>query len=203
MLFSRDQFARAEQDHLGERVADYVDGMLSADDEFRADIHLTVCEHCRYAVQQERAIIEQLRSVSFDCGGHQQLMAGLISLASSEPHGPIGSRAAAPVAPTSPRPTPAVVTSTAPPQYQSARKSMACALFAVAGCVGVALVASTATGVAQGPKNPTRQEPTRAALVRSVSSAGSAETVERRDKSAGSVNPRVPAFLQSAARNTP
>src|SRR5579875_97856 len=172
---------RGVKDHLGDRVADYVDGMLSADDEYRADLHLMVCEHCRYAVQQERAIIEQLRSVSFDCGGHEQLMAGLLSLASSEPGAPVGA-AASRTTPAADRPAPAIVTSSAPPQYQSARKSMACALFAVAGCVGVALVASTASGVAQSPDGTGQQAPGRgAALVREVSSPQVTQRAEPRE----------------------
>ncbi|WP_265446098.1 zf-HC2 domain-containing protein [Flexivirga meconopsidis] len=138
-----------QQQHLGDAVAEYVDGNLSPEQEHRADLHLMICEHCRHAVQQEREIIAQLRSVRFDSGGHQQLMAGLLSLAAVEPQG--SGSAAAPVIPPH-RPAPAVVTASAPPQYQSARRSMACALVAVAGCVGVALVASTATGAASGPE---------------------------------------------------
>lgn len=208
MPFSRDQFARpgsvgekvrGAQDHLGDRVADYVDGMLDVEDQYRADLHLTVCEHCRYAVRQERAIIAQLRSVSFDCGGHEQLMAGLLSLASSEPGEPMGA-AGSPKAAAAARPAPAVVTSSAPPQYQSARKSMACALFAVAGCVGVALVASTASGVAQGPDGSGQQAPGRgAALVREVSSPQVTHSTGSRE----SVNRSVPMFVQVAAHPTP
>ncbi|HWC21458.1 MAG TPA: hypothetical protein VG502_04075 [Flexivirga sp.] len=205
MLFARDQFARAEQDHLGERVADYVDGMLSPQDEYRADIHLTVCQHCRYAVQQERAIIEQLRTVSFDSGGHQQLMAGLLSLATTNPETPLGRPAPGPAA--ARRPSPAVVTCSAPPQYQSARKSMAFALFAVAGCVGVALVASTATGVAQGPDNPRPASPGRAALVRNVSVPKTTEATTdasgSRSKVSGTLTHEMPMFAQVAARQTP
>lgn len=201
MLFSRDQFARAQHpgsDHLGERVADYVDGMLGDDEQYRADIHLAVCEHCRYAVQQERAIIEQLRSVSFDCGGHEQLMAGLLSLASSEPGAPVGAPSSR-KAPAVNRPAPAVVTSTAPPQYQSARKSVACALFAVAGCVGVALVASTASGVAQSRGGTGQQAPGRgAALVREVSSP----QVQRAEERESATRP-VPMFVQVATTPTP
>ncbi|MBB2894458.1 zf-HC2 domain-containing protein [Flexivirga oryzae] len=200
MLFSRD-FARAEHEHLGDRVGEYVDGMLDADDEYRADLHLTVCEHCRYAVQQERAIIAQLRSVSFDSGGHEQLMAGLLSLASSESGAPLG--ASSQLSKDLDRPAPAVVTCSAPPQYQSARKSMAFALFAVAGCVGVALVASTASGVAQGPQSPSRQAPGQAALVRDVSTPQVSETAKKRETSGGSTRETVPMFVQVAANPTP
>lgn len=198
MLFSRDQFARTEHTaHLGDRIADYVNGMLTADEEYRADIHLTVCEHCRYAVQQERAIIAQLRSVSFDSGGHQQLMAGLLSLASTEPGMPIAACGSA--SGVAPRPCPAVVTSTAPPQYQSARKSMAFALFAVAGCVGVALVASTASGVTQRPA-PGPNAPGRAALVRNVPGT---QPAQREEQAGGSLTAGMPIFVQLAAHRTP
>lgn len=202
MLFSRDQFPRAEQDHLGEQVADYVDGLLSAREEHCADIHLTVCEHCRYAVQQERAIIEQLRTVSFDSGGHQQLMAGLLSLASTDGEAPLGGSATArrhAVA----RPAPAVVTCSAPPQYQSARKSMALALCAVAGCVGVALVASTATGVAHGPSAPRPGTPDRAVLVRNVSAPKTTDVAPRSYKVSGTLTQDMPMFAQAVARHTP
>lgn len=201
MLFSRDQFARAEHDHLGDRIADYVDGMLSADDEYRADIHLTVCQHCRYAVQQERAIIEQLRSVSFDRGGHESLMAGLLSLAATEPRAPIGAASGKPS--TAARPAPAVVTTTAPPQYQSARKSMACALFAVAGCVGVALVASTASGAAQRPETPVPGSPARPALVRSVPSPHSTEIEPQQEQADGSLTQGMPMLMQIAIPRAP
>lgn len=224
-LFARDQFARAaeqagsprsiwrsvagekprgvQQEHLGERVADYVDGMLSAADEYRADLHLTVCQHCQYAVQQERAIIEQLRTVSFDTGGHQQLMAGLLSLASTAPDAPSGGSRTTqrPMAPQ--RSAPAVVMCSAPPQYQSARKSMALALFAVAGCVGVALVASTATGVAQRPDTQLPGSPERAALVRNVSVPKPTDVGQRRSKVSGTLTEEMPMFAQAAVRQTP
>lgn len=203
MLFARDQFGRAQQEHLGDRVADYVDGMLSADEEYQADLHLTVCEHCRYAVQQERSIIEQLRAVSFDSGGHQRLMAGLMSLASAEPGRPMGVASPQPRPAHARRPSPAVVTRTAPPQYQSARRSMACALFAVAGCVGVALVATTATGVARGPENPQQEPADRAALVRNVTTSQVAEVAQRRAKVSGTLTQEMPMFAQAAARRTP
>lgn len=209
MLFSRDQFAAGEksrgvQGHLGDRVADYVDGLLCAEDEYRADLHLTVCEHCRFAVQQERAILEQLRSVRFDSGGHQRLMAGLLSLAATEPDGPLGASGPPVHKPIAvPRPAPAVVTCSAPPQYQSARKSMACALFAVAGCVGVALVASTATGVAQSPEHPQRELPGRAALVRNVQTPQATEVIEQRTKVSGTLTHDMPMFAQVAATQNP
>lgn len=224
MLFARDQFARAQhagsprsvrrsvageklrgvqEEHLGERVADYVDGMLSAQDEYRADIHLTVCQHCRYAVQQERAIIDQLRTVSFDSGGHQQLMAGLLSLATTGPDAPLGGPAAAGRPAAVPRPAPAVVTCSAPPQYQSVRKSMAFALFAVAGCVGVALVASTASGVAPSPDNPRPGSPERAGVVRNLPALQTNEVVKRRSKVSGTLTREMPMFEQAAARRTP
>lgn len=204
MLFSRD-FARADHqravDHLGERIGDYVDGMLDPDAQYRADLHLTVCEHCRYAVQQERAIIARLRSVSFDSGGHEQLMAGLLSLATSDPGSPVGAASPTP-AKTPARPAPAVVTCSAPPQYQSARKSMAFALFAVAGCVGVALVASTASGVSHGPDTPGQQAPRQAAFVRNVTPPQATETATPRD-SGESGGETVPMFVQVAADPAP
>lgn len=204
MLFARDQFARAQHEHLGDRIADYVDGLLPAEEEYRADVHLTVCEHCRYAVQQERAILAQLRSVSFDSGGHQQLIAGLLSLASTEPARPLGAAAMTPQRPAAaPRPAPAVVTCSAPPQYQSARKSMAFALVAVAGCVGVALVASTATGVARGPENPHQESPDRAALVRNLPAPQTTEVAQRRDKVSGTLTHDMPMFALVAAQQTP
>ncbi|TWE09361.1 anti-sigma factor family protein [Rudaeicoccus suwonensis] len=146
-------FARTEE-HLGDRIADYVDGVLDAAEEHKVEVHLTVCQHCRHAVEQERAIIAQLRSVRFDAGGHQQMMASLLSLAG--PDSGVGAHPMAGPVAGSDRQALAVVTAGAPPQYQSARRSMACALFAVAGCVGVALAATSAT---VGTSTPPRHQP--------------------------------------------
>ncbi|NNG39166.1 zf-HC2 domain-containing protein [Flexivirga sp. ID2601S] len=184
------------QQHLGDAVAEYVDGKLNPAQEHRADLHLMICEHCRHAVQQEREIIAQLRSVSFDSGGHQQLMAGLLSLASAEPQAP-----GSPAAPAIPaRRAPAVVTTSAPPQYQSARRSMACALAAVAGCVGVALVASTATGAASGPQpaQPGTGGNASARLVRQVPIDSAAPTRQASRPSAP-----LPLINQVAIKTTP
>ena len=166
---------RDQECHLADRVADYVDGVLDPAEQDKADRHLMVCEYCCHAVRQEREIIAQLRSVLFDSGGHQQMMAGLLSLAGSQPD--------APARPVSNRPAPAVVTASAPPQYQSARRSMACALVAVAGCVGVALVASTASGVASGPDTAPARVPLGgpAALVRAATPSATASSVSRSD----------------------
>lgn len=154
-------FAR-EQEHLGDRIAAYVDAVLSPEEEYKVEMHLMVCQHCRHAVDQERVLIARLRAISFNPGGHQQMMASLLSLAADDGLG--GGRAFGPMSADLSRPTLAVVTTGAPPQYQSARRSMACALAAVAGCVGVALVATSAA--AGSPLRNNQQPVSHVALVR-------------------------------------
>ena len=117
--------------HLGEAVHDYVDGLLSADQTLRVEQHLLVCTMCRAQVEQQRALVESLRSFRPDPRRQQDLMAGLLGLADEAP---------IPRAP-APRRTPSLVTCDAPPQYESVRQHpVLLALVAVAGCVGVSLV---------------------------------------------------------------
>ena len=80
---------------------------------------------------------------------------------------------------------------------------MALALFAVAGCVGVALVASTATGVAQGPDNPRTGSPDRVGLVRNVSVPTATDVTQRRYKVSGTLTHEMPMFAPVAVRQTP
>lgn len=121
---------RCDGGHLGDLVHDYVDDLLAPDVALRVDQHLLVCEMCRYDVEQERRLIAQLRGYTPDPARHQCLVDGLLSLADQAPPAP-------------PHPGPSTVASGAPPQYQSARHSLAAALAAAVGCAGVALVVST------------------------------------------------------------
>ncbi|AKU17641.1 anti-sigma factor family protein [Luteipulveratus mongoliensis] len=115
--------------HLGEAVHDYVDGLLDADQTLWVERHLLVCSMCCWQVEQERALVQSLRAFRPDPSRQQDLVAGLLGLAEHTPMPPVA-----------PRRTPTLVTWDAPPQYQSVRHPVLCALVAVAGCVGVALV---------------------------------------------------------------
>lgn len=117
---------------LGEDLlSDYVDSLLTPAEEHQVERHLIVCQQCAAAVHQERELMAALRDVRMDAGRHQQLVAGLLSLAGDEPPRPPQQ---APM-----RPAPAMVTAHAPAQYCSARRSVAFTLAAVAGCLGAAL----------------------------------------------------------------
>lgn len=142
--------------HLGDLVHDYVDDLLAPDVALRVDQHLLVCEMCRCAVEQERRLIDQLRGHRPDPVRHQSLVEGLLGMAEQAP-------------PPRPLPGPSVVTSGAPPQYQSARNSFTAALVAVVGCAGVALVVSTTPSRTSQPPRPANPANVQ---VRSASSAG-------------------------------
>lgn len=117
--------------HLGEAVHDYVDGTLTHERMHQLDLHLVTCGMCRCQVEQERALVESLRAFRPDPGRQQDLVAGLLGLAAQHP---------IPQAPVRVRREPNLVMHNAPPQYHSARRSVACAMLAVAGCFGAALV---------------------------------------------------------------
>lgn len=122
-----------------DQVADYVDGLLDAPRAHALERHLIACTSCRAEVDQQRALIQRLRQVPVDRTRHEHLMAGLLDLARTSP---TYDAPAVAVSPTGP----AVVTCTAPPHYVSARRSVACAAAAVAGCIGVAIVAAQVPG---------------------------------------------------------
>lgn len=139
---------------LGEDLlSDYVDSLLTPAEEVQVERHLIVCQQCAAAVHQERELMAALRDVRMDAGRHQQLVAGLLSLAGDEP----------PRAPETPmRSAPAIMTAHAPAQYCSARRSVAFTLAAVAGCLGAALTvtqvpaagASVGDGQGSGSQQP-------------------------------------------------
>ncbi|TWP33731.1 anti-sigma factor [Leekyejoonella antrihumi] len=122
--------------HPDDLLPDYVDGLLSDAEEHAVERHLIACQHCCARVHQERELIARLRAVHLDAGHHQQLMAGLLSLAGDE-----GSMPREPAF-ADIRATPAMMTTHAPAQYLSARRSVAFTLAAVAGCLGAALTVS-------------------------------------------------------------
>lgn len=145
---------------LGDDVlADYVDGMLPAEQERQVERHLVACQCCLTVVHEERELMAQLRDVRIDAQQHQQLMAGLLSLAGEEPARP------------DLRPAPATLTTHAPAQYCSARRSVAFTLAAVAGCLGAALTVSQvpSAGATSAPAD--SHDPGRASLSRSVPAA--------------------------------
>lgn len=117
--------------HDGDVLADYVDGMLDAARTHEVERHLCVCLHCRAFVQEQHDVVARMRHFSLGDQGQHDLTAGLMHLAQE-----VGLERAAF------RPQgPATLAASAPAQYASARRSVACAVFAVAGCVGAALVA--------------------------------------------------------------
>ncbi len=147
---------------LGEDVlADYVDGMLTPEQERHVERHLVACEACRAIVREERDLMAQLRDVRIDARQHQHLMAGLLSLAGEEP------------APPDLRPAPAMVTTHAPAQYCSARRSVAFTLAAVAGCLGAALTVSQVPTAGAGPTPVDVPDTGQSSLSRSVPAAWS------------------------------
>ncbi len=122
---------RAREVHGGEVLGDYVDNMLDVKQACEVERHLAVCQHCRASVDEQRELIARLRSFSLGHQGEHDLVAGLMSLAQ---------QAHSEVVPIRPH-GPAMLQVGAPAQYTSARRSVACAVFAVAGCLGAALVA--------------------------------------------------------------
>lgn len=132
------------QAHLDDVLADYVDGLLTGQQEHQVERHLVACTCCRAQVEAERELMARMRDVSLDAGQHQQLMAGLLSLAGDQPR-----TSAQPC-----RPAPALVTAGAPAQYCSARRSVAFTLAAVAGLVGAALTVAAVPGAGHGEAHP-------------------------------------------------
>ncbi|MDQ2853094.1 zf-HC2 domain-containing protein [Dermatophilaceae bacterium Sec6.4] len=122
---------RAREVHGGEVLGDYVDNMLDVRGAGEVERHLAVCQHCRAYVDEQRELIRRLRHFSLGPQGEHDLVAGLMSLA-QQVH-----EQAQPIR----RHGPATLHAGAPAQYTSARRSVACAIFAVAGCVGATLVA--------------------------------------------------------------
>lgn len=122
---------RAREVHGSDVLGDYVDNMLGAKESCEVERHLAVCQHCRASVDEQRELIARLRSFSLGHQGQHDLVAGLMGLAA---------QAHSEVVPIRPR-GPAMLQVGAPAQYTSARRSVACVVFAVAGCLGAALVA--------------------------------------------------------------
>lgn len=149
--------------HDGDVLTDYVDGMLDAAQTCAVERHISVCLHCCAFVREQREVIERMRSFTLGSQGQHDLAASLLSLAHEvraesvafRPHGP------------------ATLATSAPAQYASARRSVACAVFAVAGCVGAALVAvQVPAGSSGGPAGPGQSDG--ASVVRQVSGAAQA-----------------------------
>ncbi|TDD64715.1 anti-sigma factor [Jiangella aurantiaca] len=72
--------------HLDERISDLVDDRLEHDERDRALVHLTVCAHCREAVELERDARNALRSLPA-VAPSEKLVARLLALA--EPGEPL------------------------------------------------------------------------------------------------------------------
>lgn len=91
--------------HLDERISDLVDDRLEHDERDRALVHLTVCAHCREAVELERHAKNALRSLP-GVEPSEQLVQKLLRLAEpGEPLPPPPDAHQAPVAAWRPRDT--------------------------------------------------------------------------------------------------
>lgn len=144
--------------HDNDVLADYLDGMLDPVQTCAVERHLAICQHCCAFVREQRDVINRLRSFSLGSQGQHDLAAGLMNLAHEvqsecvpfRPHGP------------------ATLAVSAPAQYTSARRSVAFAVVAVAGCVGAALVAvQVPTGTSGGPTGQVHRDST--SVVRQLS----------------------------------
>ena len=69
--------------HLTDELSDYADRRMSGPALLAWDRHVSVCEHCRYAVTAERRMLSSLRSGPPSVSPHLQAM--LLSLADSAP----------------------------------------------------------------------------------------------------------------------
>ena len=152
--------------HDTDVLSDYVDQMLDASHTCEVERHLSVCLHCRAFVQEQRDVIARMRSFTLGHQGQHDLAAGLMHLAQEV------QRECAPIRPQGP----ATLATSAPAQYTSARRSVACAVFAVAGCVGAALVA---VQVPVGPGGvPSQIQRGGASVVRQAPRGASGSTTE-------------------------
>lgn len=146
--------------HLGDSVSAYVDRRLDAATMLAYDRHVTVCIGCRYAVDQERALLASLRSAP-QPGPSMTLHQLLLGLGGPDPEGSRtpadGSRLAPAPAGSGRRPTRvATVAPTAPAQHLSPRRAtmlagMAASASAVAAWCLATAVAPTAAVTSPAP----------------------------------------------------
>lgn len=138
--------------HLGERVDDYVDGLLSAKEGRAAALHITSCSACAREVEFERMRRARVRAVSVDPGRHASLVAGLLAMAPKECE--LAARAQMPAPDTRPQAAPSLISPEAPAQYERrGRRPVAVSLALVASGAAVAVVAS-ASPHAAAPSGP-------------------------------------------------
>ena len=119
------------RDHLGDRLSDYVDRALPADDLAVCDRHVLICPSCGQAVVDERNLLASLRRVDVPAQG-DALQQALRQLG-----------AQAPAAPDHDQERLSVLPLGAPAMHRSARLSVALAGAAAAVC---AVAAWSATG---------------------------------------------------------
>lgn len=148
--------------HLGDSVSAYVDRRLDPAALLAYDRHVTVCIGCRYAVDQERALLASLRSAP-QPGPSMSLHQLLLGLGGPAPEGSRSpaDRNGSGLGPTSAdsgrRPTRvATVAPTAPAQHRSPRRAtmlagMAASASAVAAWCLASVVAPTPTVTGPAP----------------------------------------------------
>ncbi|PZF79855.1 anti-sigma factor family protein [Jiangella anatolica] len=129
--------------HLDERISDLVDDRLEHDERDRALVHLTVCAHCREAVDLERDARNALRSLP-DVAPSEKLLSSLLALAEPGeplPPAPPSSATPAPVAGWRPRDSrPPSGPSGARPGARSARRVRAVRVVALGMCTTGAML---------------------------------------------------------------
>ena len=162
--------------HLTDELSDYADRRMSGPALLAWDRHVSVCEHCRYAVTAERRMLSSLRSGPPSVSPHLQAM--LLSLAdgastAASPHFPPSQRApwalanagdavpdrgAVPpipiaLAPVAPFRLPTVAPA-APALHRSLRRAAALAGLAASATVAAAWAVGVAGPVQQPTLNP-------------------------------------------------
>lgn len=141
--------------HLGELVDDYVDGRLPECVSRRAAQHVAVCETCRAAIDAERHIVTQVRSVAVDPGRQATLMAGLLALGSQGESSATTGQPADHGSQEQGWRGPALVPETAPARYSSTARRPLLATAALAAVCGAALVTSVGHPRPAAPAAPT------------------------------------------------
>lgn len=136
------------QEHLGDRLSDYVDRVLPVDALLAADRHLVACLSCRAGADEERRLLASLRRSDLPAGGHAALQRMLVGLAS---------QAAAPQSAVDAQYLPRrleVLPRSAPAMHRSARHSVACAGLTVAACAVAAWALGTGQAIVPRPVTP-------------------------------------------------
>ena len=163
---------------LGEWISEYVDGTLSALEQYTADRHLILCQGCRAEVELERRLRATLR-----CEPRipDALLAMLMSLSAQNPVSQDGtSRVGGPPVPEIPQPSERVggwrppgplrvLAPNAPAQHRSALRAAACASVAAGASIAAVWAVTAAPVASVRPGAPAAATPSRPAVAPSSS----------------------------------